>query len=65
MTDRLYTTREMMDMVGVRSRQTIYTRGWDKLAASRLPPPSGSLLWSKQNVRAIAKELGVKVEWPT
>lgn len=62
MPDRMYTTREMMSLVGIKSRTTIYSRGWQ--ADEQLPGPSGAMLWSRRTIQKIAKELGVKVEWP-
>ncbi len=61
MADRLYTTREMMALVGVKSRTTIYAHGWKP---DTQLPGDGTGLWSRKTITAIGKELGVKVVFP-
>lgn len=63
MTDQQqYTTRQLMDMLGIKSRQTIYNRGWADRATRIFPESESSpLMWPAKLVAELADEMGVEL----
>ena len=59
--DRLFTTPEMMRVLGIRSRQTIYI--WDAEPDQRGPGRSGLLLWSRRTIEELAAAHGRTCDW--
>lgn len=63
----MYTTRQAMDMLGVKSRQTMYARGWTDRAvrmfeddtAPLMWHDTAPLMWPQSLVEELAKEIGV------
>ena len=56
MTRQLYTTPQMMRILGVTSRQTIYN--WDAKPDQVGPGERGLLLWSKRTILSLAEQHG-------
>ena len=56
---KLYTTRQMMDALGIRSRQTIYL--WGVKPDVKEPGKTGRMMWSETTIRRIAAEHGREV----
>ena len=57
-----YTTRQMMAMLGIKSRQTIHNRLWTDRAERVWPDdPSSPLMWSAEVVAELAAEYGVEL----
>ena len=50
----LYTTKEMMDALGVKSRQTLYS--WGVKPDRKQPGKTGRMLWSEATIRQIAAD---------
>lgn len=55
----MYTTRQAMDMLGVKSRQTMYARGWTDRAVRMFEDDTAPLMWPQSLVEELAKEIGV------
>ena len=52
----LYTTRQMMDALGIKSRQTLYT--WGCVPDVKAPGRTGRMMWTEDTIRRIADEHG-------
>lgn len=62
MTDQMFTTRQVMDMLGIKSRQTLYNRGWADRAVRVFPESDASpLMWPAELVAELAAEQGVEL----
>ncbi len=57
--ERMYTTREVMDLFNIRSRQTLYARGWTDRAVRMFGDDTAPLIWPQSVVDEFAAELGV------
>jgi len=61
MTDRLYSTSEVCEILGVASRQTLYN--WGAEPDERAPGARGVLLWSRATIERLADEHGRIPAW--
>jgi len=59
MSDRMYTTAEVMELLGVKSRQTLYA--WRARPAHKEPGQTGRLLWSGGEIMRLAEIHGRQV----
>ncbi len=59
---KFFSTRQMMDLLGIKSRQTIHNRGWTDRAVRAFPDDQSSpLMWSAEVVAELAAEYGVEL----
>lgn len=61
MPETLYSTRRVMELLGIKSRQTLYNRGDTARAVHAFPDGTGPLMWPESVVREMAKEYGVEL----
>ena len=62
MNDQMYTTRQVMELLGVKSRATLYNRGWTDRAVRAFPESDASpLMWPAELVAELAAEQGVEL----
>lgn len=61
MADRMFTTRQVMDLLGIKSRQTLYNRGDVDRAVRAFDDGTGPLMWPETVVRELADEYGVEL----
>ena len=61
MSRELFTTPQMMRILGVSSRQTIYN--WEAKPDSVGPGERGLLLWSRKTIMELGKQHGRQVDF--
>lgn len=60
--EQMYTTKQAMDLLGIRSRQTLYTWGAHERAVKAWPGGDGApLMWPASLIRDLAVEHGIDV----
>lgn len=59
----MYTTTQVMELLNIRSRQTLYNRGWTARAVRAFPgaPDPGPLMWPGSVILELATEVGVEL----
>lgn len=60
--ERMYTTRQAMRLLNVKSRQTLYSWGATDRAI-RVLPGASQLVWPETLIRELADEHGIDVDW--
>lgn len=61
--EQMYTTKQAMTLLGVKSRQTLYTWGAHERAVKAWPGgESAPLMWPASLIRELASEHGIKVD---
>lgn len=63
MNERMYTTRQTMELLGLKSRQTLYNWGATERAVQLFPDQPAALAWPESLVRELAAEHGIEVDW--
>jgi len=58
---RYYTTAEVMAILDLRSRQTLYN--WDAKPDRQAPGTKGILMWSRKNIVALAADHNRPINW--
>lgn len=62
--EQMYTTAQTMQLLGVRSRQTLYSWGANERAVKAWPGNDGSpLMWPRSLIVELADEHGIEVDW--
>lgn len=62
MSERMYTTKQVMELLGIKSRQTLYNWGAVERATKVFPDSPAALVWPETLVRELAAEHDIEIE---
>lgn len=60
--ERIYTTRQVMKLLGLKSRQTLYNWGAHERAVKVFPDQASALMWPASLVKELADEHDIEVD---